>query len=80
MEVPDVCIVLKCVAVPHSDKIQITHKEIHVVPRDPGVAMAFGMLSAIGDHEVDVIRGAFHPEDIQLDVRAIDSLSMLWHL
>lgn len=80
VEAPDGCITLKCSAVPHSDKIQVNHKEIHVMPQTPFIGMAVGMRRFLGDEKGGVLGGVFHPEDIKLDVRAVDSLSVLWYL
>jgi hypothetical protein len=80
VEAPDGCITLKCSAVPRSNKIQVKHKEIHIMPENPFVGMAVGVRSYLREDKGRVLGGVFHPEDIQLDVHAIDSLSVLWYL
>jgi hypothetical protein len=79
-----ICVEMNCVPIPFTDKIKVIYPDIRFEQTivetttnecDPSSWLC--MERTIGKYE-DVT--TFSPEDFVLDIRAADSLSLLWHI
>jgi len=75
VEMPSVCMKLKCAPVPSSNMVQIEHAEIPASSFGEELGLLAATGGAYGNGALD-----FDPKSIRVHMKAADSLSVLWHI
>jgi hypothetical protein len=76
LETPVSCVQLKCTAFPPSNLIQFNHDVIYAM----GAGEALGPLISFSRERANQLDISFDPKPIRVTMKAVDSLSVLWHI
>ncbi len=74
VETPVSCVQLKCAAFPSSNLVQFNHDVIYAMGAGEPLGPLFSLERA---NELDI---SFDPKPIRVTMKAVDSLSVLWHI